>query len=298
LAALRGSLAPAAPEQPRLFAYPAQSNFTGVQHPLEWIEVAQAQGWDVLLDAASFVPTNRLDLGRWRPDFVPLSFYKLFGYPTGVGCLVARRAALARLRRPWFAGGTITISSVRGDGHFLAEGEAGFEDGTINYLNLPAVEIGLRHLASVGVDTVHERVRCLTGWLLGQLAALRHRGGGPLIQVYGPATTEGRGGTVNFNVLKPDGRVVDFRLVEAAANERTISLRTGCFCNPGAREAALGWSAAEMGPLFRRGRRLTLYDLHDLWPGRAIGAVRVSLGIATTPGDIARLIEFLRSFAD
>ena len=88
-------------DAPRLFAYPAQSNFSGVQHPLEWIERAQARGWDVLLDAAAFTPANRLDLGRWTPDFVVQSFYKIFGYPTGVGCLLARRRALAKLRRPW-----------------------------------------------------------------------------------------------------------------------------------------------------------------------------------------------------
>ena len=46
----------------RLFAYPAQSNFSGVQHPLEWVEQARERGWDVLLDSAAFVPTNRLDL--------------------------------------------------------------------------------------------------------------------------------------------------------------------------------------------------------------------------------------------
>ena len=57
-----------------LFAYPAQSNFSGVQHPLEWIAQAQAQGWDVLLDAAAFTATNRLDLSRWKPDFVVQSF--------------------------------------------------------------------------------------------------------------------------------------------------------------------------------------------------------------------------------
>jgi len=59
----------------RLFAYPAQSNFTGVQHSLAWIKEAQDRGWDVLLDAASFVPGNRLNLSRWHPDFVPISFY-------------------------------------------------------------------------------------------------------------------------------------------------------------------------------------------------------------------------------
>ena len=53
-----------------LFAYPAQSNLSGVQFSLEWIAEAQSRGWDVLLDCAAFVPTNRLDLGRWHPDFV------------------------------------------------------------------------------------------------------------------------------------------------------------------------------------------------------------------------------------
>ena len=62
-----------------LLAYPAQSNFSGVQHRLEWIEQAHSHGWDVLLDAAAFVPTNRLDLSVWHPDFVALSFYKMFG---------------------------------------------------------------------------------------------------------------------------------------------------------------------------------------------------------------------------
>jgi len=95
-----------------LFAFPAQSNFSGVQHPLDWIERAHARGWTVLLDGAAFAPSNRLDLSRWHPDFVPLSFYKMFGYPTGVGCLLARKAALPQLHRPWFAGGTITLILV------------------------------------------------------------------------------------------------------------------------------------------------------------------------------------------
>jgi molybdenum cofactor sulfurtransferase len=95
-----------------LLALPAQSNFSGVQHPLSWIDAAKRRGWDVLLDGAAFVPTNRLDLSRWKPDFVAISFYKMFGYPTGTGALIARKEALGRLRRPWFAGGTITFSSV------------------------------------------------------------------------------------------------------------------------------------------------------------------------------------------
>jgi selenocysteine lyase/cysteine desulfurase len=83
-----------------LFAYPAQSNFSGVQHPLGWVDLAQAAGYDVLLDAAAFVPANRLDLDAAKPEFVTVSFYKMFGYPTGVGCLLARRDALARRTAP------------------------------------------------------------------------------------------------------------------------------------------------------------------------------------------------------
>ena len=88
------------PERHNLFAYPAQSNFSGVQHPLNWIEWARSLVWNVLLDAAAFTPTNWLALGRWQPDYVALSFYKMFGHPTGLGVLLARWDALETLHRP------------------------------------------------------------------------------------------------------------------------------------------------------------------------------------------------------
>ncbi len=51
----------------KLFGYPAQSNASGVQHSLAWITKAQEQGWDVLLDAAAFVPASKLDLSVVQP---------------------------------------------------------------------------------------------------------------------------------------------------------------------------------------------------------------------------------------
>ena len=50
------------PGGPSLLAFPAQSNFSGVRHPLDWVAAAQARGYRVLLDAASYVPSARLDL--------------------------------------------------------------------------------------------------------------------------------------------------------------------------------------------------------------------------------------------
>ncbi|MBN8637153.1 MAG: aminotransferase class V-fold PLP-dependent enzyme [Anaerolineae bacterium] len=291
-------LAETKPGQKTLFAYPGQSNFSGVQHPLDWIARAQAAGWDVLVDFAAFAPTNRLDLRQWTPDFVDLSFYKLFGYPTGIGALIARKDKLAKLQRPWFAGGTITMASVQGDGYYLAEGERGFEDGTINYLNIPAVEIGLRFLQSVGIDAIHTRVMALAGWLLDQLLSLQHSNGKPLVRLYGPTTTEGRGGTVTINLFDPDGHLFDFRDVERAANERQISLRTGCFCNPGAGEVANNLTADDMRGCFGQEERLTFEEFLLVMDGRASGAVRISLGIVSNFSDVYHLMQFVRTFVD
>ncbi len=281
-----------------LFAYPAQSNYSGVRHPLDWVTQAHERGWDVLLDAAAFLPTNPLDLSQWHPDYVTVSWYKVFGYPTGIGSLIVRHEALARLRRPWFAGGTIGVAAVVVPHHTLADGEIGFEDGTVDYLGLPAIEIGLRHVTSVGVPVIHERVQYLTRRLLERLPSLRHPDGAPLVRLYGPTDDVDRGGTIPFNVLDSTGGVVDFWKVEALAAERRISLRTGCFCNPGASETARELTAPEMEGVFAFGRQPGVEDLRALLPGRALGAIRVSVGIATTERDLSRFLEFIAGFAE
>jgi selenocysteine lyase/cysteine desulfurase len=282
-----------------LFAYPAQSNFSGVQHPLEWIARAQERGFDVLLDAAAFVPTNRLDLGRWHPDFVALSFYKMFGYPTGVGALVARKEALARLHRPWFAGGTINVASVQADRFVLAPGAAGFEDGTPDFASIPAVELGLSMLESVGLDVVHERVRMLCGWLVEELLALHHGNGRPLVRLYGPRGGEARGGTLAMNLYDAAGRVIDHRFVERSAGERGISLRTGCFCNPGAGELALGLTRREIEECFVAGdSRMTYEDLRRCVDPHESGAVRVSLGLVSNFADAFAFREYARGLLE
>jgi selenocysteine lyase/cysteine desulfurase len=291
-----------------LFAYPAQSNFTGVQHPLEWIEEAHARGWDVLLDCAAFVPTNQLDLSRWQPDFVPVSFYKMFGYPTGVGCLLARKSALAKLQRPWFAGGTIWGISVQGDGHVMLEDGEAFEDGTINYLNLPAIEIGLNYLDKIGIDIIHKHVMCLTSWLLDNLLDMHHSNGTPLVQVYGPHDCHMRGGTIALNFLNPDGSIVDERIVEQRARNKLLSLRTGCFCNPGAGEVAFHLSKEKLQSIFKEEGKDLLPKLYKGQEGitwdqfltnlgmQSGGAVRVSLGLVTNFADVYYFLQFAETF--
>jgi molybdenum cofactor sulfurtransferase len=291
----------ARPAGNNLFAYPAQSNFSSVKHPLEWIEKAQSKGWDVLLDAAAFAPTNPLDLSRWKPDFVPLSFYKIFGYPTGLGALLARRQALRKLHRPWFAGGTITVASVQGDKFYLAEGHTAFEDGTIDFLNIPAIEIGLKHIQAIGIESIQRRVRCLSGWLLEKLTSMRHASGTPLVRLYGPLTTEARGGAVTVNFYNGRGQTIDHRAIEEAANKVNISLRTGCFCNPGAGELALGISRVELDVCFNgpgHENRLTIDDFRLCIDGKSSGAVRISVGTVTNFNDVQGFLRFAQSLLE
>jgi selenocysteine lyase/cysteine desulfurase len=218
-----------------------------------------------------------------------------------VGCLFARKSALQKLKRPWYAGGTITISSVQGDRHYLADGEAGFEDGTINYLSLPAVEIGLRHLASIGMEVIHTRVMCLTGWLIENLSALRHSNGQRLVRIRGTQHLTMRGGTITVTLYDPDGHPFDDRRIEELANHARISLRTGCFCNPGAGEVAHGLTAHEMTGFFRRERGMSFLELRSTMQeqfGKSISSIRISVGIVSNFADVYGFVRFVEGFRD
>lgn len=282
-----------------LFAYPAQSNFSGVQHPLDWIDQAHNKGWDVLLDAAAFVPTNSLDLSNSHPDFVPVSFYKMFGYPTGVGALIARRETLCKLSRSWFAGGTTSVASVRGNKYYPADAPFKFEDGTVNFLSIPAVGIGLRYIQEIGYPLIHKRVTYLTGWLLKQLHSLKHANRNHLIQIYGPLNTEARGGSIALNFLDAGGDLIPKQILEKEAAKRNISIRMGFFCNPGAGEVALNISTDELASCFTRSAyidRITDLDFQHCIDPKASGAVRVSLGLVSNCEDVQAFLDFARTF--
>jgi molybdenum cofactor sulfurtransferase len=295
---LAAALELAHPDTHNLFAFPAQSNFSGVQHPLGWIAQAHEHGWDVLLDAAAFTPTNRLDLSRWQPDFVAISFYKIFGYPTGIGCLLVRKQAAQKLKRPWYAGGTLTFSSVMGDGHYLAPGAAGFEDGTVNYLGIPAIKCGLKLIESIGIEVIHTRVMCLTDWLIDQLIALRHSNGQPVVQVYGPVAIEQRGGTIEVNFFDPDKQMIDCMLVEQLANCERISLRAGCHCNPGAREVAFGMAPTGLALCFSQKDHQSFAEFLQMIEGKTTGAVRASIGLVSNFHDVYSYVQFAKTFID
>ncbi len=278
----------------KLFAYPAQSNASGVQHSLAWIKKAQEPGWDVLVDVAAFVPTSKLDLSVINPDFVSLSFYKMFGYPTGIGCLLVKKSKFDKLKKPSFAGGTVTLSAVTYSGYFLKEDHEKFENGTINYLDIPAITNGLEFINTIDIDYINTRIKELSQYFLSVLTKLRHDNGKPLIKLYGPENTENRGGTFLLNFFDTNGQQYPFAYIEQLANANNISLRTGCFCNPGIDETIHCLSAEQLKNYFTGREHGDYYDMINFL-GKLRGAVRVSIGFPTIIADIEKFKLFART---
>ncbi len=278
----------------KLFAFPAQSNVSGVRHDLSWISRAHDRGWDVLLDAAAYVPTSRLDLSTVTPDFVTLSFYKLFGYPTGLGCLLVRKEkAFHRLKKRWFAGGTVTLASAKTPYHFLQENHEKFENGTLNYLDIPAITIGLDFIDEIGINRIQERVESLRDYLEKQLKRSTHSNGQRQVVLFA-SNARNKGGTIMMSFRNPNGSAIPFEKIQELANQKNISIRSGCFCNPGLDETTTCLQTEELIDFFK-GRKQGIYEemIYDLQKMR--GAVRVSLGLATTKNDLDSFLCFVES---
>lgn len=115
-----------------LFCYPAQSNFSGRKYPLSYVRGIQCQQlypacehrgrWYVLLDASGFVGCSPLDLKQHPADFIPISFYKMFGFPTGLGALLVRNEAAELLKKKYFGGGTAAAYLV-GEDYFVPKSD-------------------------------------------------------------------------------------------------------------------------------------------------------------------------------
>jgi selenocysteine lyase/cysteine desulfurase len=165
------------------------------------------------------------------------------------------------------------------------------------------VTVGLDRISGTGIDLINQRVGILTSWLVDCLGRMRHSSGAPMVLLYGPRTGLARGGTVALNFLDPDGRVIDERAVSRDSSAAGISLRTGCFCNPGAGEAAFGLTPrglSDAGRVLSRRRTASAVDEYLSLVGLSTGgAVRVSLGIASTIDDVDAFLDFAeRTYRD
>lgn len=295
-----------------LFAYPAQSNMTGHRLPLSWSKQLResrrrhSQHTFVLLDAASYLTTGRLDLSCYQsaPDFVSLSFYKIFGFPD-LGALIVRKSAYDIMRRKrYFGGGTVDMVTAIGENFHAKKTESlhdCLEDGTLPFHSIAALEHALeiqRQLFGTAKQ-ISKHTSWLTAWLSQELASFKHYNGSPVIVIYkeyhsvhGDSKTQGP--IVAFSVQHSDGSFVGKSHVEKLSIACGFQLRTGGVCNPGGIASMLQLQPWEMKRNFTEGMRCG--DDLDIIGGKPTGIIRVSLGAMTTCSDVRRFAEFVEFF--
>lgn len=297
---MRRSLDKLAPGHPHLLAYPAQSNATGIRHELNWIQLAQERGAMVLCDAAALVPQSRLDCSVHRPDFIAISFYKIFGHPTGAGCLIAKRSSLRKLTPPSFAGGSVCYYSgpwSPTDRLLLRDDGKRFEVGTPNYASFHAIAQGFEFVSRLGLEEIGARSTALARWLEARLQELRHdiKSQTPLCRIYGPAA-EHKGATVMLNFFDCYNAVLPHALVKRVAESFGIIVRNGCFCNLGAvQQATYTTAGAEHCELDKTEKILDCKAFDDKIVNKGnCGAVRVSFGLGSNFRDAYRFYLFAK----
>ncbi|KAI0343615.1 PLP-dependent transferase [Trametopsis cervina] len=289
---------PSKDSPPSLFALTGQSNISNTKNPLVLLRHAASLGYDTLLDAAALAPTSVISLTDVSVDAMAISFYKMFGFPTGVGALIAKKSFLEKLQRPWFAGGTVDVVQAPGTIHTLAHDlHEQFEDGTINYLNLPAITDGLRFLSAY-LPFLPLRLNILSHYIIHSLNEFRHEASGtPVVRVLSRIPTRrlryigeqsDTGSVIALVFLSSTGDMLPLSFVEYAAAAQNISLRTGCMCNPGGAAALLGLRA-DMD-LLCPGVTMKQFEEHV---GHELGVVRISLGLATNFQDVFRVLRFV-----
>ncbi|HEX5202985.1 MAG TPA: cysteine desulfurase [Actinoplanes sp.] len=179
-------------ERTRLVSVVHMSNTLGTINDVAPI-VARARevGALVALDCSQSVPHLPVDVRGLGVDFIAFTGHKMLG-PTGVGVLWGRFELLAKM--PPFLGGGSMIETVTMAGTTYAAPPARFEAGTPPIAEAIGLGAAVDYLSGLGMEAVHQHEQDITAYALKALSEV------PGVRVFGPATPEGRGGTLSFAV--------------------------------------------------------------------------------------------------
>jgi molybdenum cofactor sulfurtransferase len=209
-----------------LLVFPSECNFSG-DRPSDTksiISIARESGWYSMLDIAKHASTDRVNLKDLNPDFAALSFYKLFGSPTGVGALLVRRSAIPILfeeednetieaatmsetairnhnnnnnnnnnsgnkQRYYQGGGSVDIMLPNRDytvpkSRYI--GLASMTSGTSNFRGIANLVHGFDTLEQLGgMSMIHRHACCIAKELTRRLRLLKHNNGMSVVRIYG-----------------------------------------------------------------------------------------------------------------
>jgi molybdenum cofactor sulfurtransferase len=298
-----------------LIVLPSECNFGGDRPDVSSIikrarELSTGKvRYSVMLDIAKGASTGPVDLCKIDPDFSCLSFYKLFGEPTGLGCLFVKRSSIGILMEStthmYFGGGsvdavlpTLDFVSPRSEPTPLAS----LSNGTSHFRGIASLINGFDELGRLGgMEQVRLHTNSLVSELLRRFRNLHHRDGGPVIELYGAwrfykgdDATCAPGPTIAFNILRANGSNVGYNEVSklAALNKPPLQLRTGCFCNPGACQLALQITNDAAISNYQNSGHVC-GDSIDLINGKPTGCIRCSFGKESIWEDLDELVTFI-----
>lgn len=307
------------PKNSSLVVFPAQSNFCGFKYPLDLIGKIHRNGlherqkhdscsteWYICLDAACLAATSPLDLTRYPADFVSVSFSKMFGYPTGLGCLLISKRAENVLSKKYYGGGTIKVALGTKNWHQKRDViHERFEDGTISYLSIVSLQNGFSTIERLvppysnfsTMDRISRHVFTLARYFYHEASKLKHTNGASVVQFYNETKYKSstiQGGICALILLNPDGTYVGYSEFNCIASVHKIHVRTGCFCNPGACQRFLELSDEIVLYNFEAGH--ICGDAVDLVDGQPTGAIRISFGYMTGKRNVDALLDLIRKY--
>lgn len=269
-----------------LLAMPLEDNFAGTKPTKEIMhEITHINGnYAIIADAAAYLPTNPLNLTEYPFHAVDMSFYKIFGFPN-YGALVIRNDFMKVLKKSYFTANSATINA--NSEYKIKDFPQGLEDDIAIPENVFALRLGIKFLSDIGMENIQKHVWTLTKRLYEGLAKYNAK-------IYGNHYLDDpsqQGGIVAFNLIRHDGQPYGYASVVEAASKEYFHLRGGCHCNPGACFNATGLAESVVKSYFDK--KTTCGDKFDVINGTPLGAVRASLGWASTEEDVDRFIEYL-----
>jgi molybdenum cofactor sulfurtransferase len=297
-----------------LLVVTAECNFGGERPNIKPIirRCRETLGWSTMIDFSKAASTSVVDLKECDPDFACISFYKLFGEPTGLGVLFIRRSAISTLMRNddrprYFGGGSVDVVLPSIDFKVSRQQPsllASLKNGTIHFRGIVSLVEGFNELESLGgMAAINQHARCVTAECVRRLRQLRHQNGKPVVTIYGAWAHDNeqeKGPTVAFNCVRSDGSFVGYNEVSKLAElqDPPLQLRTGCFCNPGACQEALGLKDEDVQNNYYTNGHVC-GDHVDIIEGQPTGAVRVSFGKDSLWEDLDYLVSYVeRTFVN
>ncbi|EAY18985.1 molybdenum cofactor sulfurase, putative [Trichomonas vaginalis G3] len=227
-----------------------------------------------LADASLYLPLNNIDLKELPFSALAISFDRLFGYPS-MGAAIIKDDFVKTLKKPYFGGGTLVFALPNEDYEKLRVNPSfKLEDGSLPFLSIAALKNGFNLLKETNIGGKVSNIRDLRSRLKNGLTAIKRKSGSNAVSLY---ENEKSDSILTFNVLDDEKRPLYYRDIVESALNANITLSGGCMNTPGTCMKYLNKTSDDLKK-------------------EDFGAIRASLGWASTMQDVDTLINFIKDY--